>query len=97
VQGYAVGFRVALATEKGCGYCDWCTRGLYKSCEDGGPIGFAGLPFGSPLLPATRMPSTTEKSPSLAYFPRPWKIAWRPGDALISRLTHSLQRRSHHE
>lgn len=40
VTGYAEGDRVALATEVGCGGCDWCTRGLYKFCEDGGPIGW---------------------------------------------------------
>lgn len=40
VTGYAEGDRIALATEVGCGGCDWCTRGLYKFCEDGGPIGW---------------------------------------------------------
>jgi threonine dehydrogenase-like Zn-dependent dehydrogenase len=40
VQGYSEGDQVALATEVGCGHCDWCTRGLYKFCEDGGPIGW---------------------------------------------------------
>ena len=40
VAGYSEGDHVALATEVGCGHCDWCTRGLYKFCEDGGPIGW---------------------------------------------------------
>jgi len=40
VSGYAEGDHVAMATEVGCGHCDWCTRGLYKFCEEGGPIGW---------------------------------------------------------
>ncbi|UCC89620.1 MAG: alcohol dehydrogenase catalytic domain-containing protein [Anaerolineales bacterium] len=40
VAGYSVGDRVGLATEVGCGHCNWCTRGLYKFCEEGGPIGW---------------------------------------------------------
>jgi L-iditol 2-dehydrogenase len=40
VAGYSAGDRVGLATEVGCGHCDWCTRGLYKFCEEGGPIGW---------------------------------------------------------
>lgn len=40
VAGYSEGDHIALATEVGCGHCDWCTRGLYKFCEKGGPIGW---------------------------------------------------------
>jgi L-iditol 2-dehydrogenase len=40
VTGYAEGDHVALATEVGCGGCDWCRRGLYKFCAGGGPIGW---------------------------------------------------------
>lgn len=40
VTGYAEEDQVALATEVGCGHCDWCRQGLYKFCEDGGPIGW---------------------------------------------------------
>jgi L-iditol 2-dehydrogenase len=40
VKGYEVGDRVALATEVGCGTCDWCHQGEYRFCTEGGPLGW---------------------------------------------------------
>ncbi len=40
VGGYEVGDVVALATEVGCGHCDYCARAEYKFCPNGGPLGW---------------------------------------------------------
>jgi hypothetical protein len=77
---------VTLDTEASCGYCDWCTRGLYKFCEDDGPIGmaarqgrvslFAGLPSGSPPVACNTNAIHYQETAVFGAFSSSLRISW---------------------